>query len=186
LHPSACHAVRQSYVGLNRSELGQRHSRCIAVGTSAMALLGPVSTSALRPLLRPFSHDKCSLRAFRSLTHNCQSTVNFVVVHNEPHDVVACGRRPLGGSMRQRRATSRKPAKTQHGSTRKPKRNKVPTAARAASSTLADLQQQSALSPARTRGDLFRKVFLDEGSQPLLGGTLGGQGRRNRDRENSF
>jgi hypothetical protein len=31
------------------------------------------------------------------LTHSCQSTVNFVVVHNEPHDVVACGRRPLGG-----------------------------------------------------------------------------------------
>jgi hypothetical protein len=23
--------------------------------------------------------------------------VNFVVVHNKPHDVVACGRRPLGG-----------------------------------------------------------------------------------------
>src|ERR1700737_3833069 len=37
---------------------------------------------------------------------------------------------------------SRKPAKTQHGSTTKPKRNNTPTAARQASSTLADLQEQ--------------------------------------------
>jgi GAF domain-containing protein len=37
---------------------------------------------------------------------------------------------------------SRKPAKTQHGSTTKPRRNNAPTAARVASSTLADLQQQ--------------------------------------------
>jgi len=37
---------------------------------------------------------------------------------------------------------SRKPAKTQHGSTTKPKRNNAPTAARLANSTLADLQQQ--------------------------------------------
>jgi two-component system NtrC family sensor kinase len=37
---------------------------------------------------------------------------------------------------------SRKPAKTQHASTTKPKRNNAPTAARSASSTLADLQEQ--------------------------------------------
>jgi signal transduction histidine kinase len=37
---------------------------------------------------------------------------------------------------------SRKPAKTQHGSTTKPKRNNAPTAARPASSTLADLREQ--------------------------------------------
>ena len=44
--------------------------------------------------------------------------------------------------MRRRRAMSRKPAKTQHASTTKPKRNNAPTAARPPSSTLADLQQQ--------------------------------------------
>jgi GAF domain-containing protein len=37
---------------------------------------------------------------------------------------------------------SRKPAKTQHASTTKPKRNNAPTEARPASSTLADLQEQ--------------------------------------------
>jgi signal transduction histidine kinase len=37
---------------------------------------------------------------------------------------------------------SRKPAKTQHASTMKPKRDNAPTAARQAGSTLADLQQQ--------------------------------------------
>jgi hypothetical protein len=37
---------------------------------------------------------------------------------------------------------SRKPAKTQHASTTKPKRNNAPTATRPASSTLADLQEQ--------------------------------------------
>jgi hypothetical protein len=44
--------------------------------------------------------------------------------------------------VRRRRTITRKPAKTQHGSTTKPKRDKAPTAARQASSTLADLQQQ--------------------------------------------
>ena len=44
--------------------------------------------------------------------------------------------------MRRRRTIARKPAKTQHGSRTKPKRNSVPTATRQASSTLADLQQQ--------------------------------------------
>ena len=37
---------------------------------------------------------------------------------------------------------SRKPAKTQRGSMTRPKRNNAPTAARSASSTLADLQEQ--------------------------------------------
>jgi two-component system NtrC family sensor kinase len=44
--------------------------------------------------------------------------------------------------VRRRLTMSRKPAKTQHGSTTKPKRNNAPTAARPASSTLADLQEQ--------------------------------------------
>jgi signal transduction histidine kinase len=49
---------------------------------------------------------------------------------------------PWEGSVRRRRTTTRKPANTQHGSTTKPKRKNAPTAARQASSTLADLQQQ--------------------------------------------
>src|SRR5262245_56433317 len=49
---------------------------------------------------------------------------------------------PSQGSMRRRRIMSRKPAKTQHGSTTKPRRNDTPTAARVASSTLVDLQEQ--------------------------------------------
>src|SRR5215203_7191736 len=49
---------------------------------------------------------------------------------------------PSEGSVRRRRTMSRKPAKTQHGSTSKPKRNNAPTAPHAASSTLADLQEQ--------------------------------------------
>ena len=44
--------------------------------------------------------------------------------------------------MRRRCAMSRKPAKTQHSSTKKPKRNNAPTAAPPTSSTLADLQGQ--------------------------------------------
>ena len=44
--------------------------------------------------------------------------------------------------MRRRRTMSRKPAKTQHRTTTKPKRSNAPTAARPASSTLADLQEQ--------------------------------------------
>jgi signal transduction histidine kinase len=44
--------------------------------------------------------------------------------------------------VRRRRTTSRKPAKTRHGSTTKTKRNNAPTAARPAGSILADLQQQ--------------------------------------------
>ena len=41
--------------------------------------------------------------------------------------------------MRRHRTTSRKPAKTRHGSTTKPKRNNRPTAERPISSTPADL-----------------------------------------------
>jgi two-component system NtrC family sensor kinase len=51
---------------------------------------------------------------------------------------------------------SRKPAKTQHSSTKKPTRNNAPTAARQASSTVADLQEQvSALTRelAQARGE---------------------------------
>jgi hypothetical protein len=31
------------------------------------------------------------------MTRSCQSTANFAVVHNGPHDVVVYGRRPMGG-----------------------------------------------------------------------------------------
>jgi GAF domain len=44
--------------------------------------------------------------------------------------------------VRRRCAMSRKPAKTQHSSTKKPKRNNAPTAAPRTNSTLADLQEQ--------------------------------------------
>jgi predicted nucleic acid-binding Zn-ribbon protein len=44
--------------------------------------------------------------------------------------------------VRRPRTKSRRPAKTRHGSTTKPKRNNAPKAARPTSSTLADLQQQ--------------------------------------------
>jgi len=44
--------------------------------------------------------------------------------------------------VKRRRTMSRKPAKTQHGSTTKPKWSKTATAARRASSTVADLQKQ--------------------------------------------
>jgi GAF domain-containing protein len=49
---------------------------------------------------------------------------------------------PWEGSVRRRRTLTRKPTKTQHGSTTKSKRDNAQTAARQASSTLADLQQQ--------------------------------------------
>src|SRR5260370_6761218 len=49
---------------------------------------------------------------------------------------------PWEGSVRRHRTMSRKPAKTQHGSTSKPKRNNALAAARPANSTLADLQEQ--------------------------------------------
>ncbi len=90
--------------------------------------------------------------------------------------------RVVVGSVRQRRATSRKPAKTQLGSTRKPKRNKLPTAARPASSTLADLQQQVSALTRELAETSFEKCFWMKGPNPCSGG----QGRRDRDRENSF
>src|SRR6516164_2961240 len=49
---------------------------------------------------------------------------------------------PREGSVRRRRPMSRKPAKSQHGRTSKPKRNNAPTAVRPVSSTVADLQEQ--------------------------------------------
>ena len=49
---------------------------------------------------------------------------------------------PGEDSVRRRCTMSRKPAKTQHSSTKKPKRNNAPTAGPPASSTLADLQEQ--------------------------------------------
>src|SRR5262245_33170481 len=49
---------------------------------------------------------------------------------------------PRRGSVRLRRSMSRKPAKRQHGSTTKPRRNNAPAGARPASLALADLQQQ--------------------------------------------
>jgi signal transduction histidine kinase len=49
---------------------------------------------------------------------------------------------PGEDSVRRRCTMSRKPAKTQHSSTKKPKRNNAPTAPSPASSTLADLQEQ--------------------------------------------
>jgi hypothetical protein len=48
----------------------------------------------------------------------------------------------MGGLGETASNMSRKPAKTQHGSTTKPKRDNAPTAARPASSTLVDLQDQ--------------------------------------------
>jgi two-component system NtrC family sensor kinase len=49
---------------------------------------------------------------------------------------------PEEGSVGRRCTMSRKPAKTQHSGTKKPKRNNAPTAAPPASSTLVDLQEQ--------------------------------------------
>src|SRR6516225_2400706 len=49
---------------------------------------------------------------------------------------------PREGSVRRRRTMSRKPAKTRHSSTAKPKRNSAPTAARPGRSTVADLQEE--------------------------------------------
>jgi hypothetical protein len=80
------------------------------------------------------------------------------------------------GSVRQRRATSRKPAKTQHGSTRKPKRNKLPTAARPASSTHADLQQQVSALTRELAETSFEKCFWMKGPNPCSGGRWGDRG----------
>jgi hypothetical protein len=76
------------------------------------------------------------------MTHTCQSTANFAVVHNGPHDVVAYGRRPRGGLGETAANMSRNPAKAQHATTTKPKRRKEPTAAHRDGSSAADLKKQ--------------------------------------------
>jgi hypothetical protein len=76
------------------------------------------------------------------MTHSCQSTANFAVVHNGPHDVVAWSSAQRRALWDDSRTMSRKPAKTRRGRTTKPKRSNAPTAAPPASSTLADLQEQ--------------------------------------------
>src|SRR6516225_9560281 len=55
---------------------------------------------------------------------------------------------PWEGSVRRRRTMSRKPAKTHHGSTTKPRRSNAPTVARQRSPFVVDLQEQL---DARTR-----------------------------------
>src|SRR6516165_10129887 len=57
---------------------------------------------------------------------------------------------PGKGSVIRRRTMTRKPAKTQHGSTAKLKRNSAPKATRPGRSTVADLQEQV--------GDLTREL----------------------------
>ena len=67
---------------------------------------------------------------------------------------------------------SRKPAKTQHASTTKPKRNNAPTEARPASSSLADLQEQvSALTRelAETQKHLAEALEQQTATSEILG-----------------
>src|SRR6516164_9330993 len=66
--------------------------------------------------------------------------------------------------MRRRRAMSRKPAKTPHGSTTKPKRNNAPTAAGGRGSSVADLLKQLDL---RTRKLAEAQSKLDQQSRVL-------------------
>src|SRR6202048_626876 len=78
---------------------------------------------------------------------------------------------PWEGSVRRRCAMSRKPAKTQHSSTKKPKRNNAPTAAPRTSSTLADLQEQVSsltreLAEAREQHTATSKVLQVSSSSP--------------------
>jgi signal transduction histidine kinase len=77
------------------------------------------------------------------MTRCGQSASKFAVLHNRPHRVVGYGRRlkgAVGGTASH--YPSRRPAKTRHGSTTKPKQENAPTAARPASSTHADLQKR--------------------------------------------
>jgi signal transduction histidine kinase/putative methionine-R-sulfoxide reductase with GAF domain len=75
--------------------------------------------------------------------------------------------------VRRRRIMSRKPAKTQHGSTTKPKRDNAPTAARPASSTLVDdLQDQVSaltreLAEAREQQTATSKVLRVISNSPI-------------------
>ncbi len=96
----------------------------------------------------------------RNTTHSCQSTANFAVVHNG----MVVG--PWEGVVRRRRTITRKPAKTQHGSTTKPKRNNAPTAAGGHGSSVADLMKQLDL---RTRKLAETQSKLDQ--QSRIGGT---------------
>ena len=83
--------------------------------------------SGTRPRPRPIAADRQRILLCAQQTPWCGSV---------------CSSAHRKGSVRRRRTMSRKPAKTQHGSTTKPRRNNAPTAARVASSTLADLQEQ--------------------------------------------
>ena len=78
--------------------------------------------------------------------------------------------------MRRHRAMSRKPAKTQHASTMKPKRDNAPTAARQAGSTLADLQQQVSALTRELAETSFEKCFWMKGPNPCSGGRWGDRG----------
>src|SRR6516165_1654753 len=78
---------------------------------------------------------------------------------------------PREGSVRRRRTMSRKPAKTPHARTTKPECNNAPTAARPASSTLADLQEQVSaltreLAEAREQQTATSEVLLVISSSP--------------------
>src|ERR1700738_24521 len=71
---------------------------------------------------------------------------------------------PWEGSVRRRHTTTRKPAKTQHGSTTKSKRNNAPPAAGARGPTVADLLKQLDL---RTRKLAEMQSKLDQQSRVL-------------------
>jgi GAF domain-containing protein len=71
---------------------------------------------------------------------------------------------PWEGLVRRRRTITRKPAKTRHGSTTKPKRNNAPTAAGGRGSSVADLLKQLDL---RTRKLAETQSKLDQQSRVL-------------------
>jgi transcriptional regulator with GAF, ATPase, and Fis domain len=71
---------------------------------------------------------------------------------------------PGEGSVTRRRTTTRRPAKTQHGSATKPKRNNAPTAAIGRGSSVADLLKQLDL---RTRKLAETQSKLDQQSRVL-------------------
>jgi hypothetical protein len=71
---------------------------------------------------------------------------------------------PWEGSVRRRRTITRKPAKTGHSSTTKPKRNKAPTAAGGRGPSVADLLKQLDV---RTRKLAETQSRLDQRSREL-------------------
>src|SRR2546430_9189256 len=71
---------------------------------------------------------------------------------------------PWEGVVRRRRTITRKPAKTQHGGTTKPKRSNAPTAAGGRGSSVADLLKQLDL---RTRKLAETQSRLDQQSRVL-------------------